>query len=167
MKRFAWRLQRVLDIKKKEEQIKRTELLAITEQLAKTQGELLVQKMMLKNIINDLNEEPPAQRLGKQKLFLECSAVNDSLIRKLKNKIDGLKKQQKEKIAEVLKVKRYKEGLEKLRAEAKTEFITEQEKLEQKQADELTTMRFARKIIQQDITGQSNRLESSKQLIAK
>ena len=52
---------------------------------------------------------------------------------------------QKQKIAEVLKVRRFKEGLEKLRAEAKTRFIKEQEKLEQRELDESATVGFARK----------------------
>lgn len=157
MKRFAWRLQRVLDIKQKEEQVKRSELLSITEQLAKLQGELLVQKMILKNSIEELSQERPVERLGKQKLFLEFSAVNDKLIANLENKINELRKQQKEKIAEVLKIRRYKEGLEKLRVEAKAEFMKEQEKQEQKQIDELTTTIFARKAM----------LKSGRQLIGK
>ena len=50
-----------------------------------------------------------------------------------------------EKIAEVLKLRRFKDGLEKLRTEAKIRFIKEQEKLEQKQLDEGATVGFVRK----------------------
>ena len=42
MKRFVWRLQRVLDIRKKEEQIKTAELIEITDKLAVTRGKLLI-----------------------------------------------------------------------------------------------------------------------------
>jgi flagellar FliJ protein len=152
MKQFTWRLQRVLDIKRKEEQIIRAQLLGITEKLAQTRGELLVQKMILKNIIDDLTEEHPSMRLGKQAFFLRSSTTNDELIRKLKNNVSKLEIQQKEKIDEILKVKRYKKGLEKLRVEAKTQFIREQEKLDQKDSDEMTIMGFARKIMQRDKT---------------
>lgn len=152
MKQFTWRLQRVLDIKRKEEQIIRAQLLGITEKLAQTRGELLVQKMILKSIIDDLTEEHPSRRLVKQEFFLRSSTTNDELIRKLKNNVSKLGIQQKEKIDEVLKVKRYKKGLEKLRVEAKMQFIREQEKLEQKDSDEMTIMGFARKIIQHDKT---------------
>lgn len=152
MKQFTWRLQRVLDIKRKEEQVIRAQLLGITEKLAQTRGELLVQKMILKSIIDDLTEEHPSRRLVKQEFFLRSSTTNDELIRKLKNNVSKLGIQQKEKIDEVLKVKRYKKGLEKLRVEAKMQFIREQEKLEQKDSDEMTIMGFARKIIQHDKT---------------
>ncbi|MCD6395452.1 MAG: hypothetical protein J7M40_18370 [Planctomycetes bacterium] len=149
MKRFAWRLQRVLDIKAKEEQIKRAELLGITERLAQTRAGLAMQKRLLINIIEGLAEERPGKRLARQELFLKSSATNDELIEKLESKVRQLETQQKEKIAEVLKVRRFKEGLEKLRVEAKAQFIKEQEKLEQKEADEMTAIGFARKIIQQ------------------
>jgi len=149
MKRFAWRLQRVLDIRRKEEQTKRAELLEITEKLAQVRGELLIQKRLLKNIIDSLIKEHPRIRLNKQEFFLRCSATNDELIRKLESKVNELETRQREKNAEVLKVKRFKEGLEKLRVEAKTQFIKEQERLEQKDADEMTIMGFARKIVQQ------------------
>ncbi len=155
MKRFVWRLQRVLDIRRKEEQTKRAELLEITEKLAHTRGELLIRKRMLKDMIDSLTKEHPRNRLGKQEFFLKCSATTDELITKLKRKVNELETRQKEKIAEVLKVKRFTEGLKKLRVEAKTQFITEQERLEQKDADEMTIMGFARK------TGRQNKVNSS------
>lgn len=148
MKRFVWRLQRVLDIKTKEEQKKKSELIAISGKLANTRSEVLRQQVILKELIENITKENPKKRLGKQEFFLKSSATNDECIRKLKSKIIELEFLQKEKIAEVLKVRRFKKGLEKLRAETKMEFIKEQEKLEQKQADEDTAVRFARKIMQ-------------------
>ena len=153
MKQFAWRLQRVLDIKQKEEQIKRVELLEMTERLSQVRGELLMQKMILNNTLNSLREENPKDRLGKQEFFLRCSKTNDELINKLENSVITLKSKQKDKIAEVLKIRRFKEGLEKLRVEAKNQFMKEQEKLEQKASEEITTVRFSRKIMQQKKIG--------------
>ena len=146
MKRFVWRLQRVLDIKKKEEQKKRAELFELTEKLAQTRGELLIRKKMLEDIINGLTGENPKKRLSKQEFFLRHSAASDEQIKKLKDKISELESQQKEIIAEVLKLRRFKEGMEKLRVEAKTQFIKEQEKLEQKELDEGAIVSFARKV---------------------
>ena len=146
MKRFVWRLQRVLDIKKKEEQKKRAELLELTEKVAQTRGELLTEQKILEYIINGLTGENPKRRLGEQEFFLRYSATNDEQIKKLKNKLSELELQQREKIAELLKIRRFKEGLERLRVEAKIQFIKEQEKLEQKQLDETATVSFVRKI---------------------
>jgi len=145
MKRFVWRLQRVLEIKKKEEQKVRAELFQLTEKLALARGELLIWQKKLENIINGLTEENPKKRLGEQEFFLRYSATSDEQIKKLEEKKNKLESQQREKIAEVLKVKRFKEGMEKLRVEAKVQFIKEQEKLEQKEMDESATISFVRK----------------------
>jgi flagellar FliJ protein len=145
MKRFVWRLQRVLDIKKKEEQKTRAELFEVTERLAQTRGELLAQQKILESIIEGLTKETPKKRLGDQEFFLKYSAVIIEKIRRLEDKVSRLESQQREKIAEVLKVRRFKEGLEKIRTEAKIEFITEQEKLEQKELDEGATISFVRR----------------------
>jgi flagellar biosynthesis chaperone FliJ len=144
MKRFVWRLQRVLEIKKKEEQKTRAELLELTERLAQARGELHVRKKMLESIIEGLTEENPKTRLAEQEFFLKHSTASIEQIRKLEDKVYQLESQQREKIVEVLKVRRFKEGLEKLRAEAKMEFIRQQEKLEQKELDEGATISFVR-----------------------
>ena len=145
MKRFVWRLQRVLDIKKKQEQKTRAELLELTEKIAERRGELLTKQMILEDIINGLTGEDPKRRLGKQEFFLRYSVASNEQIKKLKDKVSELESQQREKIAELLKVKRFKEGLERLQAEAKIQFIKEQEKLEQKELDEGATVSFVRK----------------------
>jgi flagellar biosynthesis chaperone FliJ len=145
MKRFVWRLQRVLDIRKKEEQKARAELLELTERLAQTRGELLMQQKILEDIINGLTGENPKNRLGRQEFFLKFSVASDKQIKRLEDKVSELESQQRDKIAEVLKLRRFNEGLEKLRTEAKMKFIKEQEKLEQKQLDEGATISFVRK----------------------
>ncbi len=145
MKRFVWRLQRVLEIKEKEEQLKKVELLALTEKLVQTRGALLTLENILENMITDLSDKKGLQRLGEQELFMKYSRASDARIKELKSKIVGLESEQSRKIGELLKVRRFKKGLERLRAETKRQFIYRQEKLEQKELDEGAVMRFARK----------------------
>jgi len=145
MKKFVWRLQRVLDIKKKEEQAKRTELFQLTERLAQTRGKLLRQQQILREIIRNIAERRADERLSEQEFLLRHSTTNDDQIKRLKNELSVLESKQKQKIAEVLKIRQFKEGLEKLQATAKKEFIKEQEKLEQKDLDEGATVTYARK----------------------
>ncbi len=154
MRRFVWRLQRVLGIKTLEEQTKRAQLLGLTEELAQTRGQLLMQKQILKNLIAEIARQKAGRRLGEQEFFLKYSKTTDEKIEQLENKVTGLESKQREKIAEVLKAKRFKEGLEKMRTKAKSQFINEQEKLEQKELDEGAIVGFARKIIQPVETGQ-------------
>ena len=145
MKRFVWRLQRVLDIKRKEEQKKRTELLELMEKIAQVRGDLLTKQMILEDIVNGLSAEDPKKRLGEQEFFLKYSVTSNEQIKRLKDEVSELELRQREKIAEVLKVRRFKEGLERLQAEAKIKFIKEQEKLEQKELDEGATVSFVRR----------------------
>ena len=145
MRRFVWRLQRVLDIRTKEEQKARTELLRLTEKLAQTRSELLAWRKMLEEMINGLKVENPKKRLRRQEFFMKYSAESDERIKKLEAKVRELELKQKDKIAEVLKLRKFKEGLEKLRAGAKIQFIKEQEKLEQRELDEGATVSFVRK----------------------
>lgn len=144
MKRFVWRLQRILDIREIEEQKKTAELLELTDKLANARGQLLIEKKKIENIIDRLKKEDPRKRLGKQEFFLTYSHISNRKIDKLKETIKQLDLQQKQKIAEVLKVKRSKEGLIRLRTEAKIQFIKEQEKHEQKELDDGSTVSFAR-----------------------
>ena len=76
-------------------------------------------------------------------LSSQNQALQQEVIR-LKQKTRQLESQQKAKIAEVLKIKRFKEGLDKLREEAKIKFFKEAEKLEQRELDERATIRFVR-----------------------
>ena len=76
---------------------------------------------------------------------MRYSAESDERIKKLEERVKELEFKQKEKIAEVMKLRKFKEGLEKLRTEAKIQFIKEQEKLEQRQLDEGATVSFVRK----------------------
>ena len=146
MKRFTWRLQRVLDVKIMEEQVLRAELVKLTERLIQTQGTLMMEKTILEDMMSDIAEKNAGERLGDQEFFLKYSKASDELIAKLRLEVADLESQQREKIVEVLRSRRGKNGLEKLREETKKQFISEQEKLEQKEADERCTMRMARQL---------------------
>jgi flagellar biosynthesis chaperone FliJ len=145
MKRFAWRLQRVLEIKTKEVEARRSELFRITEALAEKQAELITKQTILKELLRSIAEKELRERLEQQEFFFRHSCANIEIIEKIKENIRELEVKQKEKMAEVLKLNRFKEGLERLRSEAKREFIKEQEKLEQKDLDEIGKMVFLRK----------------------
>ena len=144
MRKFVWRLQHVLDIRKTQERKARLELFALTQKLAATRAELLMQKKIMENIIKDLTGNNPRDRLAGQEFFMNnCHATNEK-IKKLKEKIHGLELQHKEKINEVLQLRKAEEGMEKLREEAKEQYIKEQEKIEQKELDEESRVLFVR-----------------------
>ena len=144
MRRFVWRLQRVLDIRTKQEQVKTQELFALTEKLAQVRGELLTQRRILQGIIESIARERKGERIGKQEFFLRNSAATDEQIKRLEAAVKELENRQKDMIAEVLKIRRSKEGLERLREQAKKRYMEEQDKLEQRQLDEMAVTNFVR-----------------------
>ncbi len=144
MRRFVWRLQKVLDVKTREEQLRRMELFQIVEQLAARRGERLLRQRILQDLMAEIQRRESAQRLNAQEFFLRHAATDDEEMRRLQEEIAALEIRHKEKTAEVLAVRRFKEGLEKLRTQAKEEYRREQERLEQKELDERTTIAFAR-----------------------
>jgi flagellar biosynthesis chaperone FliJ len=149
MRKFVWRLQRVLDIRKSQERKARSELFTLTQKLAAARAELLIQKKIMENIIKELAGNNPRNRLAGQEFFMKNCAANNEKIKKLKENIHNLELQQKEKINEVLQLRKTEEGMEKLRARAKEEYIKEQEKIEQKELDEESGILFVRNNFQE------------------
>ena len=148
MKKFAWRLQRLLDIKIKQENAMRAELVALTEQAVAVRGRIMLQKAALRQKLHELAEKEPDQRIIEQEFFLKYVHVRDEEIKRLEMNLKELEKLRKEKIKEIMKVRKFRKGLEKLREKARLEFMKEQNKYEQNKLDERTTVSYARNIIQ-------------------
>ncbi len=148
MKKFVWRLQRLLDIKIKQEGAKRGELVAVTEQAVAVRSQIMVQRAALRKMLAELSQKKAKQRLSEQEFFLKYAHVSDEAIKRLEEELAELEKVRQAKIKEIMKIRRYRKGLEKLRAEARAEFQKEEQRYEQKESDAKTTVSFARKIIQ-------------------
>ena len=142
MKRFVWRLQSVLDLKIQQEQLKRGELLRITQQLVRTQQQLMSRQRVLRDVAADIAQTPGSERLAQQEFFLRYSAASNRQIKLLKDQLDRLHDNQRQKMKELLQLQRSRRSLEKLKEHAAREFVAEQEKLQQKQLDEMAGLRF-------------------------
>jgi flagellar FliJ protein len=147
MRKFVWRAQKVLDVKKVEEQRKKNELLRTTEELSGAMSLLLTKKALLREILEKLGSKEMMRDFEQRQIFFRYSVVNDEAIESLKQEIALLEKKQQEQIAEYMKIRQYNQGLEKLKEQARIKFYDEQEKIEQKQADEDTVMKYARSIV--------------------
>ena len=147
MKKFVWRLQRVLEINQKKLQAKKAELFKIAEQLALARVNLLAQKRILQNEIEKVAKDGTSQRLNSQELLLKSCRINDKIIKNITKQIQELQTLKEQATREYIKMKNFTEGLEKLREKAKAEHIKQQEKLEQKQDDEQTSIRFVRDLL--------------------
>ena len=95
-----------------------------------------------------LSKKDAKKRLKEQQLVLKYIHVADKEIEELGLKLAELEKLRRDKIKQIMKIRKLRKGLEKLRANARAEFIKELEKFEQDELDDNTTITFARKILQ-------------------
>jgi flagellar export protein FliJ len=145
MARFAWRLQKVLDVKDKIEQVKRAELLRIAEQIAKTRAALLNQQRILKETLDEISRLDANQRLSQQEFFLRYVSANDEKIENYKALIRELEASHRQKASELMEVRQAREALERLKEKARQRFIREQDQIEQKEFDDRAGTAFIRR----------------------
>ncbi len=149
MKKFVWRLQRLLDIRIKQEESIRAELVAMTEQAVSLRGRIMMQKTILRRMLAEMEQKEGSQRLAEQEFFFKYAHISDERIKKLEEQLAEVEILRREKIKELMVIRKYRKGLEKLREKAKAEYLIEQNAYEQKDLDEKTSMSIAREIIRQ------------------
>jgi flagellar FliJ protein len=147
VKKFVWRLQRLLDIKIKQENFLRTELVAVTEQAVAVKGQIVLKKIALRQKLADLGSLEPNHRLSQQQFFLKFVHVLDTQIRHLKQALKEIEELRKRKIKEIMEIRRSRKSLEKLREKAKEEYTYEQNRIEQIENDDMTSIKYAREIM--------------------
>ena len=147
MKKFIWPLQRLLDIKEKQEDFARIELVTITEQIVIVRGQIMMQKTILRGVFSELNQLEPQQRTQRQRECMEYAHVTDAKIKTLHQALEQTEQKRKKKIEEVVKLRKFRKGLEQLRAKALIDYQEQIKQEEQKQLDESITTTFARKIL--------------------
>lgn len=148
MRKFVWRLQRLLDIKIKQEEVKRGELVSVTQQAVAVRGKLMMQRTLLRLKMEEVAEADVTERIAEQRLFLQLAHVVDRKITELEEQLAKVEELRQEKMQEVMEIRKFRKGLEKIRENDKVEFVKEQERLEQIDLDDKTSVRYARNILQ-------------------
>jgi flagellar biosynthesis chaperone FliJ len=138
MARFKWRLQRVLGIREKEEQVMRSELMALGEKLLLLRQEIMVIRARIQTALEEISEKEPSERLMNQQLFMRYSEYSENEIENIKVMIAEVDKQRKVKMNEILEKRKAIKALEKLRSKAKDDFLIQETHIEQQEIDEFT-----------------------------
>jgi len=148
MRRFHWPLQRPLNVTIQRELALRSELLALLQRITGLRQEAIRRRAALRFVLADLAEDDLERRRARQEVFLNWSPWAEREIRRLRETIRQLTAQRAEKTAQLVRLRKSKETLERLRQEARQEHIREELKQEQKQFDESAQIAFARKAAQ-------------------
>jgi flagellar FliJ protein len=142
MARFFWRLQRVLDIRIKEEQVMRSVLMALSERMVMLRQEIMVIRVRIHTAIEELGNKNASERLAGQQIFMKYSEYSENEIISLEKELSETDKQRKEKMNEIVEKRKSIKALEKLRVKAKEEFLAETAHIEQQEIDEFTNNKF-------------------------
>lgn len=147
MKKFIWPLQRLLDIKEKQEDFARMELVGITEQIVMIRGQIMMQKTILRGLFSELNQLEPQQRTQRQRECMKYAHVIDAKIKTLSQTLQQVEQKRKKKMEAVMALRKLRKSLEQLRAKALICYHEELNQAEQKQLDEYITTACARKCL--------------------
>lgn len=147
MKKFVWRLQRLLDIKIRQEQLARTELIALSEQIAALHAEILMHKASIRARLMEMRTLASEERIEQQRHFMQFAHVLDMRIQSLNDKLAILNELRKERLAQLLELRKERKSLEKLRTKAKDEHHRQWIVFEQKSTDETSGTAFTRRHI--------------------
>lgn len=147
MKRFKWKLQRLLDVKTRQEELKKAQLLALIQNIAAVRQNLLMRRQKVKQFFAELAEQSAPQRIQEQQLCLKAVAFADEKIETLKQMLQELETQRTAVMSEVLQLRKFRKSLEKLRTIAKEEYDLESKKNEQNFLDETANIAFARGLL--------------------
>jgi flagellar export protein FliJ len=146
MKQFAWRLQRLLDVKTKQQDLLRTELMSLGERIAQIRAGIMMHKAEIRSRLSELRQLPADQRPARQQMFLQFVHVLDSRIQSLERSAADLEEQRKKKIKELMDVRKNQKSLENLRQRAKEAYQQQQKTAQQKDTDETGSTSYARKM---------------------
>ncbi len=161
MKKFKWRLERLLDIKKRQEDALRNELVLVTEEAVSVRRMIAELKARIRLKLREMMSMKPAVRLAEQQFFMKYSHTLDEQINEFRKKLQELEELRKRKLGELFEIRKFRKGLEKLREKAREEYMQEVKRFEQHELDERNSIRSARavmsSVIRSDMAG--NRID--------
>ena len=154
MRKYTWRLQRVLDVKVKQEEARRAELLAVTHRLLAARQAVIVQQATMRRILLELSRKEPAARIAEQPTVVKHMAFSDEKLKALKKRMDEIELERRKRAEELMEARKSRKAMEKLREKSKAEYLRRVNAVEQKELDELAGTRFVRNRIETAQSGQ-------------
>ena len=145
MKKFRWRLQRLLDLKVRQEDMLRAELVTLMEKTAALRGRIMMLRAMLRSGAMEIRSLPADQQVAAQRQFLEYAPVRDRQIVRLREQLDLFEQERKNKMDELARLRKFRKGLERLREKAADDHARRLDREEQKFLDESSNQVMYRK----------------------
>jgi len=155
MKKFNWRLQRVLELKEKQEHFARIELMEITEKIIAIRHAILLRQVNLRQSLADFGLIEVAQRLPSHEMMMRSAKYVGEQISLLRKKMTEFEEVKKQKMEKMLELRKFRKNLEKLRQSAYLLYQEDIKKMQLGEIDEIASIATARQLIalESDNTG--------------
>lgn len=151
MKKFNWKLQKILDIKQMQENALKAELMSLSQKEFGLRSEAMLINTQMRSLIADLKAVPINERLERQAGLIEYTDTIKYQIGCIEKKIKTIIEQKDGTKKQLLEIRKLRKGLEILRDKARDEYIAEQEKILQSELDECASIATARKMIYESV----------------
>ncbi|MCY2926324.1 MAG: hypothetical protein NT031_12955 [Planctomycetota bacterium] len=145
MKRFAWPLERLLEVTRRREDAAKAELLRLAGEAARQRRQIARRAAQVQAMLTGLAGESAQARLPKQRLFLKWSEVELRQSEQMQKELTRLEQSRREQMQRLVEIRRDRRQLEKLREGAWREYQRQVGQWERKQLDETAQVGFVRK----------------------
>ena len=146
MKRFAWRLQRVLEITDQRERVLRAELYALAHEISRVRHEIIARQITVRTVLDELARKSLAERLGEQTIVLACAAAEERILARLRAQQAEFEAKRAATTARFLKERSMRRALEHLREEAYAKYLKVVAARELAEFDEVSHIAFTRRM---------------------
>lgn len=136
MKRFHWRLQRLLDVTVQRERAVRLELLALSREMARVRQGIAARRAAVRGLLAELKLLPTDQQLTRQQLVMAQHQADQRRMNRLLAELAELESRRRERTAAYLELRARRQGLERMRQRAQDEHQRQQLRQDQKLLDE-------------------------------
>jgi flagellar export protein FliJ len=147
VKRFAWKLQRVLDITAQREKVLKGELFALARAIVQVREAVAARRAVLRTLLAELAERRLQERLAEQVIFLDSLETAQREIRRLAERLNELEEERTAAQQQFLRTRSMRRALERRREQALKEHQKEIGKREQGAFDEIAHVAFTRETV--------------------
>ena len=148
MKRFAWPLQRYLDVICRREDAAKAQFAEASLAVAQSRRAIRRRTEALASALREIARRPQDQRLADQQIAIDCEPAERRVIATMQARFEELQAVRRQRLVELRDLRARREMLEKLREEARSEHNRQANVEEQRRNDETSQIAFVRRAAQ-------------------
>jgi flagellar export protein FliJ len=144
VKKFQWKLEKVLTVRKQQEEVVRAELFEITKQAFLVRQNIMLLQTQIKSSAESVSENTD---FICRKFFADFVIQTNKKIKSFENKHKEIENLRKQKLQQAVQARKKRKSLEILKEKALAEYNEWMNKTEQNELDDITNTAAARKLM--------------------